>query len=298
MAGRALPNSSDVLTLLAMTDRRQGRWDASTEDLQRAVTLDPINPETITRLWENYFCLRRFREAEQALNRLAPLETDKPGLSLKRAVCGFAEKADVAGYRAALEALPSSAKEDMGNTAERIYFAALDHDWTAAKEILTSTSNQELLFFFGISVPRECVEIWLKMAQGEHPKPDGRFAAAAAELKRRFDANPGDAKLASALGIIDAALGRKDEAIQEAKHALELDPITKEAMDAPGRIYSLAVVYAQTGEADLAFQQLAILTKTPSAWTNYGYFRRECGFDPLRKDPRFDKLLAQLAPRD
>jgi serine/threonine protein kinase/Flp pilus assembly protein TadD len=298
MAGRALPNSSDVLTLLGMTDRRQGRWDASTQDLQKAVILDPINPETITRLWENYLGLRRFREAEQALNRLAPLETDKPGLSLKRALCGFAEKADVAGYRAALEALPSSAKEDMGNTTERIYFAALDHDWAAANEILSDTPRKELLFFFGITVPRECVEIWLAMAQGKHPKPDGRFALAVTGLKQRFDADPSDAKLASALGIIDAALGRKDEAIQEAKHALELEPIAKDAMEGPSHVYSLAVVYAQTGEPDLAFQQLAILAKTPSQFTNYGYFSRECGFDPLRKDPRFDKLLAQLAPHD
>jgi hypothetical protein len=69
-------------------------------------------------------------------------------------------------------------------------------------------------------------------------------------------------------------------------------------MDGPGHVYSLAVVYAQTGETDLALEQLAILAKTPSQFTNYGYFKRDCGFDPLRKDPRFDKLLAQLAPRD
>jgi hypothetical protein len=93
-------------------------------------------------------------------------------------------------------------------------------------------------------------------------------------------------------------LGRKDEAIQEAKHALELEPIAKDAMEGPSHVYSLAVVYAQTGEPDLAFQQLAILAKTPSQFTNYGYLCRECGFDPLRKDPRFDKLLAQLAPHD
>lgn len=298
MAGRLLPNSSEVLTLAAMADRRQGRWDESNKGLEKAVSFDPRNPEIVTRLFENYICLRRFQEAEQACNRLAELETDKPGLSLKRALCEFAEKADVAGYRAALEALPSSAKGDMGNTVFRIYFAALDHDWTAAKEILSNTPHQELLFFFGTTVPRECVEIWLARAQGEHPRLEGRFAVAVAELKQRLDADPNDAKLASALAMLDAALGRKDEAIQEAKHALELEPITKDAMDGPSHVYTLAIVYAQTGEPDLALQQLAILAKTPSYWTNYGYFKCECGFDPVRKDPRFDNLLAQLAPRD
>jgi len=297
---RALPNNSEVLVLLAMVDRRQGRWEESTRNLERAISLDPRNrgPEYTTRLLENYFCLRRFREAEQECNRLAELETDEPDLSLKRALCEFAEKADVAGYRAALEALPPSVKEDMGNTGDRIYSAALDHDWAAAKEILSNTPNRELLFFFGLAVPRECFEIWLAMAQGEHPKMEGKFALAVAELKQRLDANPGDAKLASALGVLDAALGRKEEAIQEAKHAVELEPIAKDVMDGPTHVYSLAVVYAQTGEPDLAFEQLATLAKTPSQYTNYGLFKRECGFDPLRKDPRFDKLLAQLAPRD
>jgi Flp pilus assembly protein TadD len=136
------------------------------------------------------------------------------------------------------------------------------------------------------------------MAQGEHPKPGGKFAVAVAELERRRATDPNDAKLASALGIVHAAQGRKAEAIQEAKRALELEPITKDAMDGAGRIYNLAVVYAQAGEVDLAFEQLAVLAKTPSQFSNYGYFKRECGFDPLRKDPRFDKLLAELVPHD
>ena len=297
-AQRALPNSSDALALLTMVDRRQGRWEESTKGLQGAVTLDPRNPETVTRLFENYICLRRFRDAENACNRLGDLESDKPDLRVKRALCAFAEKADVTAYRVALEALPASAKDDMGNTIERIYCAALDHDWAAANQILSDTTHQELLFFFGVTVPRECVEIWLAMAQGAHPKPEGRFAVAVATLEQRRDADPNDPELASALGIIEAALGRKDQAIREAKRALELEPITKDAMDGPGHVYNLAVVYAQTGEPDLALQQLATLVKTPSQFTNYGYLKRECGFDPLRNDPRFDKLLAELAPHD
>ncbi|MBV9273384.1 MAG: protein kinase [Verrucomicrobia bacterium] len=298
MAERALPNSSDVLTLGAIIDRRQGRWDESTKRLKRAMSLDPRNLEITTRVFENYLCLRRFRDAEDASRRLVELGADKPGLRVKSALCAFSEHADIADYRAALEALPPTAKQDISYTFDRIYCAALDHDWTSAKEILSDTSHQELFFLFGLTVPRECIEIWLAMAQGERPKPEGKFALAAAELKQRSDADPTDAKLASALGIIDAALGRKDEAIQEAKHAVELEPITKDAMEGPGLLYNLAVVYAQTGEPDLAFQQLAILVKTPSQFTNYGYFKLECGFDPLRKDPRFVKLLAQLAPRD
>src|SRR6201987_126910 len=125
LAEHARPNRSDALTLAAMIDRRQGRWDESTKGLDKAVTLDPRNPEIITRLFDNALCLRQFRDAEDASNRLVELGTDKPGPNRKPAVWRFAEHADVAGYRSALEALPSSAKLDMGNTTDRIYFAAL-----------------------------------------------------------------------------------------------------------------------------------------------------------------------------
>jgi serine/threonine protein kinase/Flp pilus assembly protein TadD len=293
---RALPNDPEALTLSAMADRRQGRWSESTRALQRVVNLDPRNPEAITRLFENYLCLRRYREAEKVCDRLLELGNDKPGFRVLKASIAFAEKADVTGYRAAVAALPSSAQQDMGTTGDRTYLAALDHDWAAAEEILSNNLNEELIFFCGTAVPPGCVEIWLAMARGAHLNMDGRSGSARDQLKQKLDADPSDPKLLSALAIVDAALGRKDDAIQEARHAVELEPISEDAMDGPSHVYSLAVVYARTNEPDLAFQQLAILARTTSRWTSYGLFKLDPGFDPLRKDQRFDRLLAQLVP--
>jgi serine/threonine protein kinase len=294
----ALPNNSDALTLAAMADRRQGLWDESTRGLQRAVSLDPRNPEGFTRLLENYMCLRHYQEAKKVCDRLLELGTDTPGFRVRKAFIGFAEKADITGYRAALEALPPSAKHDMGTTAERMYAAALDRDWKAAKEILSDDSNKELIFFCGTAVPRACVEIWLAMVCGDHPTMEGRFGSAREELKQRLDQDQSDPKLLSALGIVDAALGRKDDAIEEAKRAVELQPISRDAMDGPSYVFSLAVVYAQTDQPDRAFEQLDILARIPSRWTSYGLFKFEPAFDPLRKDTRFDELLARLEPQD
>ena len=294
----ALPNNSDALTLAAMADRREGRWDESTRGLQRAVSLDPRNPEGFTRLLENYMCLRHYQEANKVCDRLLELGTDTPGFRVRKAFIAFAEKADITGYRAALEALPPSAKHDMGTTAERMYAAALDHDWKAAKEILSNNSNKELIFFCGTAVPPACVEIWLAMVCGDHPTMEGRFGSARDELKQRLDQDQSDPKLLSALGIVDAALGRKDDAIEEARRAVELQPISQDAMDGPSYLFSLAVVYAQTDQPDRAFEQLDILARTPSRWTSYGLFKFEPAFDPLRKDARFDKLLARLVPHE
>ena len=136
------------------------------------------------------------------------------------------------------------------------------------------------------------------MVCGDHPTMKGRFGSARHELKQRLDQDQSDPKLLSALGIVDAALGRKDDAIEEARRAVELQPISQDAMDSPGYVYSLAVVYAQTDQPDRAFEQLDILARIPSRWTSYGLFKLEPAFDTLRKDARFDKLLARLEPHE
>jgi len=97
------------------------------------------------------------------------------------------------------------------------------------------------------------------------------------------------------LGVIDAILGRKDEAILEATRAIDLQPASQDALEWVSLINNLAVVYAWTNEPDLAFRELRVSTQTPGGVT-YGQLKADYGFDPLRKDPRFDELLAQMRP--
>ena len=94
-----------------------------------------------------------------------------------------------------------------------------------------------------------------------------------------------------------AAIGRKQEGIYEAKRAVEMLPISVGAYDGPSFVYNLAAVYALTSEANLAFDQLAIFAKTPGG-IGYGELKLDAAWELLRKDPRFDKLLAELAPHD
>ena len=95
---------------------------------------------------------------------------------------------------------------------------------------------------------------------------------------------------------MDALLGgRNAQAIQEAEHAVEMLPISKDAMDGPSVLANLAVVHAWCGELDKAFNELAVLVKTPNG-IYYGELKQDPFWEPLRSDPRFDKLLADLAP--
>jgi len=108
---------------------------------------------------------------------------------------------------------------------------------------------------------------------------------------------PGNAKALSQLAVVDALLNKKEVAISEGKTAVQMMPIFKDAVDGPLLLANLAVVYAWTDEPDLAFATLDLLKKMPSK-LGYGDLKCDTLWTPLRTDPRFDKLLAELAPRD
>ena len=98
------------------------------------------------------------------------------------------------------------------------------------------------------------------------------------------------------LGLIDAALGRKDEAIREGRRAVELLPITKDSIDGAELAKYLAVIYALIGEKDLAIQQIEATLQIPST-LSYGNLKLHPYWDVLRSDPRFEKIVADLAPK-
>ena len=107
----------------------------------------------------------------------------------------------------------------------------------------------------------------------------------------------GDLVQDGVLGLIDAALGRKDEAIREGRHAIELLPITKDSIDGAELVKYMGVIYAWCGEKDLAIEQIEATLKIPST-LSYGNLKLHPTWDPLRGDPRFEKIVTDLAPQN
>jgi tetratricopeptide (TPR) repeat protein len=116
------------------------------------------------------------------------------------------------------------------------------------------------------------------------------------EMAKLVREQPAYAEALCALGMADAALGRKEDAIREGRRAAELLPVAKDAIVGPLLVQNLALIYAWTGEKDLALEQLSIAAKLPG-YLSYGQLRLHPYWDPLRGDPRFDKIIASLAPK-
>jgi serine/threonine protein kinase len=298
LAARKLPNSPDVFALVSYLDRRQGLWDESTPKLEKAAMLDPRNVEILTQLMLTYRYLRRYGDCERVISRLIDLDPSKPSFKLLKGDLEVKAKASLTSYRTALATLPSSMNDDMSIASQRFNAAVLARDWKGAKEALGTSLNGEFYLCDGWGlVPRGCVEGWLALVKGDRPTMESGFGVARERLHRKVELHLEDTLLLSALGLIDAALGRKQGAIQEARRAVEMLPIAKDAMSGPLLMTNLAIVYARTEEPDLAFQQLAISVKTPGGIT-YGELKLNPAWDPIRHDPRFDELLAQLAPHE
>ena len=296
IAAQTLPNNADLLHLTALIDQVQGRWEKATAGLERAATLDPRNPRILYDLASNYLCLRRYRDKDRILDRLIELEPDQAVFALEKAQLTFFEKADLNGVRAAYEAIPSSAKNDPQVTVYGIHYAVCARDFAAAKEILGKSQSEEM-FFFGAFVPREIEALWLELLQGNHPTVE-QFGAAREQLNRKAAADPTDPYWLAALALADVALGRKEQSIQEGRRAMEMLPISEDAVDGPWIAIDFALVCAWANQFDLAFEQLNTVIQMPNWFLCYGDLKTNPNWDPLRKDPRFDKLLAELAPKD
>jgi TolB-like protein/Flp pilus assembly protein TadD len=305
IAKPGLPNNSDATELPAFIDRRQGHFEKAVQEFREALALDPRNPNPISDLAYTLYVMREFRAAEEVYDQLINRVPDQPMLKIQKEwFITFMKTGDDSAVRSAVAELPASTAMDRGVSSLNIGFALNDRDWPKAKQLLEQVKDGEIggeddgnFGYATVPVPAGCYSILLARLQGENPDANPSFAQAREQLSQKVRASPGNALLLSALGIVDALLARKEDSVKEARRAVEILPISKDAMDGPGVLANLAVVYAWTDEPDLAFEQLGVLAKTPEG-VYYGQLKTDQLWTPIRNDPRFEKLLAELAPRN
>jgi TolB-like protein/class 3 adenylate cyclase/Tfp pilus assembly protein PilF len=298
LARKTLPNDAVVYALIASIDRRQGHWAESAQNWERCVSLDPRNFRFVVETAFTYQALRRFAESAHTFERaLSVIPTDHFARA-QLAQIPFFEYADVQSWGTKLSAIinedPKAATE-IGN--DLVNCALAERDSALATRALQSIRAEGLPDSYNNSLwARDWFVGLAARTFGDEAKAHAAFTAARAIETKIVRDQPDYAPAWSRLGLIDAGLGRKEDAIREGRRACELLPVTKDAMDGPSYITNLATIYAWTGERDSALEQLAISAKIPAGVT-YGELKLYPQWDSLRGDPRFEKIVASLAPK-
>jgi TolB-like protein/Tfp pilus assembly protein PilF len=299
IAKRLLPNESRIYMLIGAIDRRTARWQEAQTNFKRAVELDPRNFVVLLEAGSVFYGSRQWAEGrrlhEQALTIL-------PNNAFARNLVGFsffAETGDAAAWRMQLEPVAEQGPE----AARGIAFPLLACSWAqrdrdaAEKAVALIPAEGIANSFDEAFVPREyCVgrTAWLF---GNKELAQTALTAARGIFERTTREQPDYPQAWSYLGLTDAMLGRRSEAIQEGKRACEILPYSKDSWVGPTWINYLAAIYAWCGEKEAALEQLETSAKIPVGIT-YGELKQSPDWDALRGDPRFEKIVASLAPKD
>jgi TolB-like protein len=289
---RKLPNNAEALLIEAVIGRRQNRWDASLANLQKASELDPRNSHVAFRLGQIYFEMRRYSEFEQLITK----DATHGDLWNKMLLADVKlAQGDPVAAQSLLEEVPLDYRPWFGIWVTRFTAALYLRDYDAANRVIAATPAQ--LADQGEAIghsPENWAEGQVARARGDKQKALTAFAAARKKMEVKFADKPKDAVYFAHLARLDAGLGRKEDAIREARRAVELLPIAKDSLNGPGNVAILALVYAWTGEGDRALEQLEKIATIPGnpLTPTYGDLRLNPCWDDLRGDPRFDKIVA------
>jgi len=302
MAARTLPNDVRVFHLSATVDRRQGRWHDAVRNFERARELDPRNGSELDPISRTYSFLRDYKRARDVADQLLGFEPSDISAQLLRAWIDVHERADTQPLHAVVRNIlandPAAAK-NLGGTPYAL--AMYERDFLAADRaaaMLTETENRFTIRVGGmVWINRACAQGLIARAKGDAAAAQAAFSAARVQQEETVRMQPKEAGAVCALGLIDAGLGRKEEALREGRQTVELMPVAQNALDGPEILYFFAVICAWTGERDLAIKQLETLAKIPVG-ASYGELRLDPAWDSLRGDPRFEKIVASLAPKE
>jgi TolB-like protein/Tfp pilus assembly protein PilF len=297
VARQTLPNDARIFQLMGYIQRRQGRWKESTQSLERSIDLDPRNIETLQQIALGYGVLRRYVEEKSILERAVAVEPSTVDTKAALAALQFHWKADTRPLHQTMESIRAMDPVGLLNVADDWLSCTLaERDASAAKDALDAIGSTPLTDY-RIYLNHHIMEALIARMQHDEEKARAAFTAARAEQENVVQADLNFGPAWCVLGLIDAGLGRKDEALREGWRAIELLPIEKDALGGPVMIKYLAMIAAWVGEKDLACEQLAIGVRTPSM-ISYGQLKLLPFWDPLRGDPRFEKIVASLAPKE
>jgi TolB-like protein/DNA-binding winged helix-turn-helix (wHTH) protein/Flp pilus assembly protein TadD len=296
-AEKNLPNSPQVLEMRGYILRRQGKQVEALESLKRAADLDPRNVLIMRQIAASYDNLRRYSEEKSVLERALSIMPNDVDIRIDLVRIQFEWKAEIQPLRELIDSIRTSSPSAAQSVADAWLLCAL------AERDATEAGNA-LIVLGETPFTDDPVQLNSRLMEGviarmlkDEAKAQLAFSAARSEQEKIVQAQPDYGPALCVLGLIDAGLGRKEDALREARRAVELLPADKDAIYGPTMIKYLAMIAAWVGEKDFACEQLAAAARIPGP-LSYGQLKLLPFWDPLRGDPRFEAIVASLAPKN
>jgi serine/threonine protein kinase/tetratricopeptide (TPR) repeat protein len=297
IARRSLPNNARIFWWSGLIDRRQNRWHDAVRNLNDALELDPQNRLILGGNTQFYLFLRDYKKAKEMFERLSALHPNEDHQWVT-AELDVILRADTRAMHALLQ---KQTEDDYEMSVDRLRLALRERDTVAAERALERlrTLDEDAINVRGVGdayFSRAYLEGLIDRLKGNAVSANSAFTRARMQQEKAVSLQPQKGPALSVLGLIDAALGRKEDALREGRRALELSPPEKDSLDAADVLYYFAVICAWVGERDLAIEQLQASAKLP-AGVSYAEICLDRHWDLLRGDPRFEKIVASLAPK-
>jgi TolB-like protein/class 3 adenylate cyclase len=297
IARRGLPNDASIFDITAFITRRQGQWEQCTRNLERAAELDPRSMRLlVTGAADTYQFMRRFSDMTAALDRALVVAPGDANTRVARAFVDLKSRADTEPAHKVIQNIVLEDPSAVYVIAEQWLDLALCRRDAAEMASALASLSPEGIVPFNVRMSRSFCAGLAARARNDATAAETEFTAARGEMEKIVREQPDYAQALCLLGMIDAALGRKEDALREGRRAVELLPVTKDAWTGAAVLTNLAITYAWASEKDLAIKQLEELVRIPSP-VSYGQLRLHPFWDPLRGDPRFEKIVASLAPK-
>jgi TolB-like protein/Tfp pilus assembly protein PilF len=300
-AAAALPNDSDIGYFAAAIRRRQGRWNDNLELLKKSQALDPGNANVAEEIAYTHSFLHDWPEAARTQERVIALAPDSVNAKVLHAYLDFWSKGSTAALKEVLKQIPPGVDPSGLVTRARWDMAMIQRDYAAADQAMASCPLDQFQSG-GQPTPKNFYRGCVALARGDEAAAKTNLEATLAVFEAAVQQAPTNALRHANLGLVYSFLRRKEDAIREGRRAVELMPDSKDAVFGPWMTGYLAMIYARVGETDLALPLLERLLASPGPvdYTNCCITRNDLRnrwqWDPLRKDPRFQKLLEEPVP--
>ena len=299
IARRTLPNDPRVFELTGYIRRRQGRHEEGLHNLERALELDPRNFFTLQQIALSYLGLRRYPEEAAVLDRALAINPNDVDTKVARALIDFDQKADTRQLHQTIDSIRARNHDAIQGVADSWLACALAERDAGAAEAALAALGGNVFGADAVQLHQAFGEGLIARMTKDEGKARSSFTAARTQQEKVVQAQPEYGPALCVLGLIDAGLGRKEDALSEGRRAIELMPVEKDSINGAHMIEYFAITAAWVGEKDLAVEELAKAEQLPGLGTiTYGQLKLLPYWDPLRGDPRFEKIIQSLAPKD